>query len=130
VRAVPYPDVARGPVGDWLTLREAIGPDHNTPWLALWSEPTCRRAMSEDSLSRVLSTYVGDGWSLTRLRQTCGTCWLRAGLSIWHVQRLLGHHSIRATIAYAEAVTGDTYRAVERLQGEFSAAVHAPHPVA
>lgn len=121
VRAVPYPDSAREPVGAWLSLREAIGPEHNMPWLALWAEPTCRQQMGDDSLSRVLRTYVGDGWSLTRLRQTCGICWLRAGLPIWHVQRLLGHHSIRDTIVYAEAVKGDTHRAVERLHADFRA---------
>jgi integrase len=121
VRAVPYPDAARGPVGEWLVVREAIGPDHNMPWLALWADRTCRQPMSDDSLSRVLITYIGAGWSLTRLRQTCGVGWLRAGLPIWHVQRLLGHHSIRDTIVYAEAVTGDTRAAVRRLDAAFGA---------
>lgn len=124
VRAVPYPDTARSPVAAWLSLREAIGPEHNMPWLALWAEPTCSEQMSEDSLSRVLTTYIGDGWALTRLRQTCGVCWLRAGLPIWHVQRLLGHHSIRDTIAYAEAVRGDTHRAVACLDADFDAELH------
>jgi site-specific recombinase XerD len=130
VRAVPYPDAARGPVGTWLSLREAIGPEHNVPWLALWAEPTCRQQMSDDSLSRVLSTYIGVGWSLIRLRQTCGICWLRAGLPIWHVQRLLGHHSIRDTLVYAEAVKADTHRAAERLHDEFSAELYDQQRVA
>ena len=121
VRAVPFPDVARTAVGEWLDLRELLAPDHNGPWLSLWAEPTCRRAMSEDSLSRVLSTYIGEGWSLSRLRQTCGISWLRAGLSIWHVQRLLGHQSIRDTLPYAEAMKGDTLRAVAGVQGGFGA---------
>ena len=125
VRAVPYPDAARGPVGEWLDLREAMSPDHSSPWLALWAEPTCRRPMSEDSFSRVLTTYIGTGWSLTRLRQTCGVAWLRAGLPIWHVQHLLGQQSIHTTLVYAEAVTGDTHRAVGRLDAAFRAELHA-----
>lgn len=125
-REVPHTKSSRERVGAWLDLREklmAMEPafeDHGRPWLSLsprqtapgWLKPMRYRRYEQ------LLTGVGD-WHLHRFRHTCATNWLRAGMSLETVSRLLGHSNIQQTLCYTAIVRDDIQRAVERLEDTF-----------
>jgi integrase len=72
--------------------------------------------MSEHVFEKVLGTYVGEGWTFRRLRDTGAVEWLRAGLPVQHLQHLLGHRSAKDTLPYVEAVGGDPQRRLEKAE--------------
>lgn len=120
-REVPYTKVAKAAVREWLEFRAEMGPKHDRPWLSLtrigpvgvWLRPM---------LFPRFAMYVKDAgpWELHRLRHTCATNWLRAGMDLESVSKLLGHANISQTQCYAEIVKEDVQRQVERHEDAFA----------
>jgi integrase len=122
-REVPYTDRARAPVKAWIEFRACMGVGHERPWLNLWAEKTAREPIKPDAFATLLSSYVAPKLNYRRLRHTCGIGWLKAGMTLWEVQRLLGHATLKDTLPYGEAIKVDLQRRVERLQAPFADAV-------
>lgn len=124
-REVPYTKNARAAVRAWIEFRTTLKPPHDRPWLALtrigppgvWLRP-----MHFQRFAGYIRD-AGDQWQLHRLRHTCATEWLRAGMSLEQVSKLLGHANIAETMGYAELVPDDIQRAVEKHQDRFAAQV-------
>lgn len=116
-RTVPFTDDARQAVSDWIEFRSLLGAEHDRPWLALHAGPTATEPMKRDSFCRHLRTFVGAGWTLKRLRDTCAVGWINRGLSLEHARELLGLRSIEDTLPYARLITGT----LERRLASFSA---------
>ena len=119
-REVPFTQDARDRVAAWVDLRSAIGPDHARPWLSLWAAKTPSAPMARDTFDKLLVTYIGAGWNFRRLRHTAGVNWLRAGMSIWELQRLMGHRSLKDTLPYADGLTVALDSRVERLEANLA----------
>ena len=120
-REVPFTRTARAAVREWIEFRTELSPDHDRPWLALTKigpEGVWLRRMN----FRRFSMYIHDAgapWELHRLRHTCATEWLRAGMELETVSRLLGHANLSQTMDYAQLVPDDIQRAVEKNQERF-----------
>lgn len=137
MREVPHTEASRRAVWRWLefraTMLRAFGmEDHGSPWLVLHPAATPNNPhlpsspaapMRHRALAVALAT-VG-GWELHRLRHTCGTEWLRAGMELEKVQVLLGHATLQQTLGYAKVVKADIHRSARRVEGEFTQAVGA-----
>jgi integrase len=130
-REVPYTEEGRRMVGEWLDFRQRIlRPTHDEPWLVLSATASPNNALLPSSpLNPIetrafanLVTNVG-AWELHRFRHTCGTEWLRAGVSLERVSKLLGHSNITQTLGYAELVRDDVARDVRRAEADFVTAV-------
>jgi site-specific recombinase XerD len=123
VRKVPYTDAAREAVTRWLEYRKSLFiKTHRTVWLCL-RPPRAREPMYETQFNSLLRQY---GYELHRLRHTCATERLRAGMPLEAVQRLLGHASIQQTLGYAEVVARDVQQHAERSDEDFMKAVGKP----
>jgi integrase len=123
-REVPYTKAARAAVKDWIEFRTELKPKHDRPWLSLTRigpEGVWLRPMD----FRRFSMYLRDAgdFTLHRMRHTCATNWLRAGMPIERVSRLLGHANISETQGYAELVVDDVQRDVERYEDQFESQV-------
>jgi len=124
-REIPHTKRSRELVGAWLEHRAELNPSHDDPWLSLkpnqaeggWLNP-----MSRLRYSKIISE-VGD-WQLHRFRHTCATGWLRSGVNLEIVQKLLGHATLEQTLAYAELVRGDLQKAMEANEDGFEEAVN------
>lgn len=116
----------------WFELRAKIlkssrGGKHDSPWLSLTHTGAkgkyhYKRAISHKRFSALLGT-VGKGYELHRLRHTCATEWLRAGVPLEQVQRLMGHSRLQQTLCYAELVKTDLEKAMGNAVEEFQTAV-------
>lgn len=120
-REVPYTSPARDAVYRWLELRSKIeGVKHDRPWvhtdLSLPRQWT-GEPMSLKSFEK-LPTRIGS-WNYHRFRHTCATLWLRAGMELEIVQRLLGHSSMQQTQAYTEIVGDDIAKAASINEAKF-----------
>jgi integrase len=124
-REVPYTEEARAAVEAWLDFRACMGMKHDAPWLNLWAGKTARESIKPDAFAKLLASYVVSDLSYRRLRHTCAIGWLKAGLTLWEVQRLLGHAQLKDTLPYGEAMKTDLEGCVERLQAPFSRALTA-----
>lgn len=121
-REVPYTKVAKAAVKDWIEFRTELAPPHQTPWLSLtrtgppgvWLRPMRFERFS------VYIKDAGPKWELHRLRHTCATNWLRAGMTLEAVSKLLGHSNLTQTLCYAELVPDDVQRQVERHEDAFA----------
>lgn len=143
-REVPHTDASRTAVGNWLEMRaycmRKAPPKlrgHGRPWLVLTPTASPRNPllpshpfapMKVGTFGSILHSIPGAGrgddhWELHRFRHTCATEWLRAGMELETVSRLLGHSSLQQTLAYAELVRDDINRAVQRRQGNFEGRV-------
>jgi site-specific recombinase XerD len=69
-----------------------------------------------------IPTHVG-AWHYHRFRHTAATEWLRAGVPLEHVSKLLGHANLTQTLVYAELVREDVARDVRRAEADFVTAV-------
>lgn len=130
-REVPYTTEGRRMVAEWLAFRQGVlKPTHDRPWLVLTATATRNRALMAshplDPIKRDgfkgLVTSVG-AWELHRFRHTCGTEWLRAGVPLERVSKLLGHSNLQQTQGYAEIVRDDVARDVRRAETDFQTAV-------
>jgi integrase len=79
--------------------------------------------MYETQFNSLLKLF---GYELHRLRHTCATERLRAGMPLEAVQRLLGHATIQQTLGYAEIIARDVQKHAERSDEEFMRAVGKP----
>lgn len=119
VRKVPFPESARNRVGTWLDFRQEIGPDHDYPWLTLGQYQMHRNnALPEKSLAEMFGR-IGGGYELHRLRHTCATEWLRAGMPLEQVRDIMGHSNLDQTLAYAKIVPDDAKRSMDRYERVF-----------
>ena len=102
----------------WLRLRELSGPDHDRPWLSLHTEAHYAKPMRHRQFEMLLRN-IGTGWEYHRMRHTCGTELLRAGMPLESVSRLLGHARLQQTLAYAELLDEDVVNAALRAEHRF-----------
>lgn len=123
VRSVPFTPKLRDTVQAWLDTREQLGVSHDHAWLKLWAAPRAVEPLPHFTFDKLLATYVGKGWSLKRLRDSCAANWIKVGMPLGEVQELLGLASIREVLPYAGAVIRHTDRRVDRLGLDFASAV-------
>lgn len=130
-REVPMTAELSDAIQRWLEIRELVlksGPvrrKHARPWLSLasnqkkngWMTP-----MSHERFGELLGT-IPPGFELHRLRHTCATEWLRAGMDIELVKELLGHAKLQQTLAYAEIIKTDLEKGMNGAVANFSTAV-------
>jgi len=109
VRTVHYTDSARALIAPWCRLRSAIHPEHPRTWLNLHAATTVRQAMTSNTFDKLLVTYLGSGWQLSRLRATCGVGWAKAGLPPEHLRQVLGYSSLSDVWPYLALVGGDIW---------------------
>lgn len=124
-REVPFTKAARLAVKNWIEFRTELKPTTDRTWLALTKvgpPGVWLRAMNFRRFSMYLKD-IGPEWMLHRLRHTCATTWLRSGMELEKVSRLLGHSNISQTMVYAELVGSDVQREVERHEDRFEAQV-------
>lgn len=110
VRDVPYNEDARRAVIAWFRWRRWLNPEHDQVWLSL-SYTTRERPMTFTRFASLLTT-VGE-WEYHRMRHTCATERLRAGMPIEKLQVFLGHANIQQTLLYTKIDTGDVVAAAE-----------------
>ena len=108
-REVPFTDGARGAVEAWLDFRASMGVDHEPLAQPLGGEDG-PRADQARRLRQAALQLRRAGVELPRLRHTCGIAWLRAGMTLWEVQRFLGHATLKDTLPYGEAMKVDLER--------------------
>jgi site-specific recombinase XerD len=125
-RNVPMTVDTRRAMHNWLEFRAWMKPDHDALWLGANGFSTDPKLPMCNDAFQYLMGKVGRGWELQRLRHTCATEWLRAGMAIEQVQRLLGHARLQQTLAYAEIVPDDLSRGARRVEGNFSRAIGRP----
>lgn len=122
-REVPFTQACRESVREWIEFRAAMKPGHDRPWLNLWAADTAREPVARETFDKLLANYLGQEWSYRRMRHTAGVNWLRAGLTIWELQRLLGHRTIKDALPYGEAIETPLERRMERLERDLTARV-------
>jgi site-specific recombinase XerD len=122
IRQVPFTAEAREAVKSWLEFRALIRPKHDRAWLRLWG-PGYDTPMSWERFRKLLTGYVGAGWRWHRFRHTAGTEWLRAGMPLEKVSKLLGHGNIMQTLGYAEILKGDVAADMAKYEPQFAEAV-------
>lgn len=132
-REVPYTEQGRAMVGRWLAFRELIAPPHASPWLVLTPTATPNSTIPSHPFNPIsldgfkgLLPSVGK-WELHRFRHTAATEWLRAGVELELVSKLLGHASIAQTLCYAELVPEDVARGLRKAEADFVTAVGRNH---
>lgn len=120
LREVPHTEESRTRVRDWLELRHELKPGHDRPWISAFANQAKGGWLKPTSLERFccLMQTIGE-WELHRFRHTCATNWLRAGMDLEVVSRLIGHSSITQTLAYAEIVSDDIAKQVTKNEGRF-----------
>ena len=120
MREVPHTEESRTHVRAWLDCRHELDPDHDRPWLSAFAnqaEGGWLKPMSLETFGELMSK-IGD-WRLHRFRHTCATNWLRAGMDLEVVSRLIGHATIQQTLAYADIVGDDIAKQVVKNEGRF-----------
>jgi site-specific recombinase XerD len=123
-REVPHCATSREKVDAWLQHRAELDPDHDDPWLSLaanQAEGGWLKPMGEERYDKLLHK-IGN-WHLHRFRHTCATNWLRAGMPLEKVQKLLGHATLEQTLAYAELVRSDIQKSMETHEAAFEKAL-------
>lgn len=126
-REVPFTKEARRAVRAWLEIRAELKPGHDKLWLSAvpnqaeggWLKPMTLKRFRD--LMRTIGPY-----ELHRFRHTCATNWLRAGMDLDKVQKLLGHATIEQTQAYAQIVREDVQKQVEINEARFEQMTHRP----
>jgi hypothetical protein len=88
--------------------------------LNLHAGRTARKPLTRDTFDSLLATYVGRGWTLKRLRDTCAAGWVRSGLPLEHLRQLLGLSSIESVLPYARLVAGSLEGRMAQLDTLFS----------
>lgn len=103
-RPVPYNEAAREAVTRWLEFRRTLHIKHHRAlWLCLRGE-RYREPMYRTQFGGLLTAF---GYEFHRLRHTCATERLRAGMPLEVLQRFLGHANIQQTLGYAKIVAKD-----------------------
>lgn len=121
VREVPYADSTREAMWAWLRFRAQIEPPPGTRlWLSLMYG-NGRAGLTEKQMAYVLALF-GD-FELHRLRHTCATERLRAGMPLEDLQQFLGHANIQMTLRYAKLVREDIHRSAAKIDADFQARI-------
>lgn len=121
-QSVPMTTETRQAIYTWVEFRAKMNPGHERPWLSCYAH-AATKPMWETRFAELLQEAVGTGWSWHRFRHTCATEWLRAGMELEMVSRLLGHANIQQTLAYARIVSGDVQKHMDRHEAGFNTAV-------
>lgn len=121
-QSIPMTIEVRQALYTWVEFRSKMKPGHTRPWLSCYG-PTSTQPMWWTRFQTLLQDTVGPEWAWHRLRHTCATEWLRAGMELEIVSRLLGHSNIQQTLCYAKIVSGDVTRHMERHESTFNDAV-------
>lgn len=119
-REVAYTRRARDAVYAWLDLRARLGIAHDRPWIMAAKTERLDQIgepMSFESFKN-LPHRIGP-FEYHRFRHTCATLWLRSGMKLEIVQRMLGHSTLQQTLAYAELVAEDIEVSAEANEGKF-----------
>jgi integrase len=119
-REVPLTDAARLAVHEWIVCRYYLNADHRWPWLNLHAESTKCDPMTRHTFDKLLRTYVGEGWTLKRLRDTCAAAWVRSGMPLEYLRELLGLSRIEETLPYARLVRGSLDGRMKKLDTIFT----------
>jgi integrase len=119
-REVPFTDAARAAMSAWIDCHNVLAPGERSLWLNLYAEPTITQPMTRATFDRLLGTYVGRGWTLKRLRDTCAAGWVRASLPLEHLRQLLGLSSIEETLPHARLVRGSLDGNMDKLDTIFT----------
>jgi integrase len=122
-REVPLTDRARLAVHEWIVCRYYLNPEHVWPWLNLHAQRTASDPMTRATFDKLLLTYLGPGWQLKRLRDTCAVAWVRSGMPLEHLRQLLGLSRIEDTLPYLRHVGGNLDRTVGKLDAAFTDSV-------
>jgi site-specific recombinase XerD len=128
-REIPYTEQGRAIMGRWFEFRALCNPDHDRPWLKLNIHATPNNNYGAGhpfepiggGWDNILST-IG-AWELHRFRHTCATEWLRAGVPLEKVSKLLGHSDIKETLGYIKIVRTDVRDDMRRAERGFVNAV-------
>jgi hypothetical protein len=100
--------------------RHFLNAYHLGPWLNLHAEHTKADPMTRATFDKLLLTYIGPGWTLKRLRDTCAAAWVRSGMPLEYLRQLLGLSRIEDTLPYAKLVRGSLDGQMEKLDTIFS----------
>ncbi len=119
-RQVPFTNAARYAVEQWFACRWFLDADHDQPWLNLHAANTRSEPMSRHVFDKLLLTYIGEGWTLKRLRDTCANQWVRSGLQLEHVRQLLGYSRIEEVLPHARLVPGSLDGQIGKLDRIFT----------
>jgi len=122
MREVPFTKQTRIAIQRWLDFRAEMKPDHDFPWLAL-RNPVATKPMRWERFGGIVNTC--GPFTLHRFRHTCATLWLRSGVGLEKVQRLLGHATLMQTLAYAELVRDDIHAAMHKHEDAFERLANA-----
>lgn len=128
-REVAMTTELRAAIRAWFDFRTLMKLTHDRPWVVLnpRAHPNSTipgslfDPMSERGMERV-AKEIGRGYSLQRLRHTCATELLRAGVELENVSKFLGHASISQTLQYAKISPDDVARSTRRAEATFSKA--------
>lgn len=121
LREVPYPESTRTAIRRWFRIRGLMAP---IPGQGLWLSVTGPDPVSAMTFGRFERLLLGLGaWELHRLRHTCATERLRAGMTLEKLQRFLGHSNIQQTLRYADLVRGDIHKESEKIDADFQRAI-------
>lgn len=120
-REVPYTETARETVNRWFELRAGLGVTHDSPWIIGARNQSPAHALAPITLKSFqnIPRQVG-AWEFHRFRHTCATLWLRSGMPLEKLQRMLGHATLQQTLAYAEIVSDDIGRSVAENESKFN----------
>jgi integrase len=118
-RTVPFTDAARRAIWEWIEFRSMMHVGHNRAWVTCYAQWR-NNPMDMDRFEVLLQSALGPGWRWHRLRHTCGTEWLRAGMELHTVSNLLGHSSLAQTMCYVEITNQDVFKTVAKLEGAFN----------
>jgi site-specific recombinase XerD len=119
-REVPMTDAARHAAYEWIVCRYHLNPEHQFPWLNLHTDRTKSDQMTRATFDKLLLTYLGRGWTLKRLRDTCAAAWVRSGMPLEYLRELLGLSRIEDTLPYARLVRGSLDGTMEKLDTIFT----------
>jgi site-specific recombinase XerD len=122
-REVPYPDAARRRVAKWLDLRDQLNLTHDSPWVVVSINQAHVKRFQPYTFGSFANCLEPVGVEWHRLRHTCATEWLRAGMRIEKLQVLMGHEDIRMTLRYAKIVGADVVESAERHMRNFERAL-------
>lgn len=124
-REVPFSTRARAAAQEWIEFRTRLNPDHDNPWLSMFFLETALAPLSWDAFETLLKLRIGPTWRWHRLRHTCATERLRAGMPLEAVSRMLGHATLQQTLMYAEIARPDVKAKMDSSEARFDAAVRA-----
>lgn len=121
-QAIPMTIEVRQALYSWLEFRAKMKPDSDRPWLSCWAH-AYNHPMWWTRFCELLKDAIGPEWKWHRMRHTCATEWLRAGMELEMVSSLLGHATVQQTLCYAEIVKADLTKHMNTHESAFNRAI-------